>query len=392
MPIELSKKLDENVWLEDNHDILGRSPYVTEEFVAANLDVILAHKTNIAGNFCISIHFILARACGCISPRDACGCISPRDARGWNWNHISCRTDLTLDIIQANPTLPWDCDGLADNQNLTVDMIKLDVLKDLPWSYNEHISRMNGLHMRHIREEPSRNWNMRLVSRYAGGITAADINITSNNWDWRSLSYNCNISIEVIRATRSCSWDWDTLSERFDLDIIMNNLDLPWSRSGLCLNKQLDEKNIKILDKLIKETEHSCWDVFMILDNHPTFSYNYLKNLPRFPCQYSHEFRFMQLSCDMAAVGALANLHPGSEVIREVTAHNVFITDEYIAKRCDEFKKHLDLNEFLWDRRAYTFSIQRDIAARREHLCERLSEFVQPREFAAVIAHYVDYC
>ena len=375
IPIELSIQLDQYEWLDKDSYILARNPWLTEEFVTANLDVIINNKTAIARSFYISINFILMHARAAVDK--------------WNWEHISRRTDLTLDIIQANPTLPWDCENLVDNKNLTIDMIKLDGLKHLPWNYYEHVSHMNGLHMRHIREAKDlKLWDWAAVSRNVEGITSADINNKNYSWEWNELSFNRHITIDVIKANRGRGWNWNILSSFFDLNIIMSNLDLPWTRFGLSSNKQLNEKNIQILSK----NASGRWDEFFLPLSHPSLSSKCLSELPlvKDHNKYGWLRYFMRYSCNINEIEEIILNEPGivNTYYNEFQS-NPHLTFKYIKKREEKFKLAMANNEFLWQSgEAYASAIARDIASRRSLICRMLMDFMPP---TLPIARYIDY-
>ena len=41
-----------------------------------------------------------------------------------DWNWISRNTNITWDIIKANPDIPWDWEGISWNPNITMDIIR----------------------------------------------------------------------------------------------------------------------------------------------------------------------------------------------------------------------------------------------------------------------------
>jgi len=41
-----------------------------------------------------------------------------------DWYSISKRSNITMEIVEANPNLPWDWDGLAQNPNITIETIR----------------------------------------------------------------------------------------------------------------------------------------------------------------------------------------------------------------------------------------------------------------------------
>lgn len=57
-----------------------------------------------------------------------------KDIINFNWILISMRKDITWDIIQTNPTLPWEYKGISQNPNITMEIVYANM--DKPWDFN----------------------------------------------------------------------------------------------------------------------------------------------------------------------------------------------------------------------------------------------------------------
>ena len=80
--------------------------------------------------------------------------------------------------------------------------------------------------------------------------------------NWRKLSFNPNITIDIIKRYRDKQWDWCVLSrhKNITMEIVNANRELPWSWFYLSLNPNLTMK--MICDNLEKD-----WNWFYISVN-----------------------------------------------------------------------------------------------------------------------------
>lgn len=110
--------------------------------------------------------------------------------RPWNWSTIARRNDLYIDYVIQNQDKFKRDDWwmLSANPNITIDMV--EKYPDLPW-------RWDGL---------SRNTNMtiNIVNSYP-----------DDNWTWDNLSEHMNIY--SVLANLDKPWDWYILTDREDV-------------------------------------------------------------------------------------------------------------------------------------------------------------------------------
>ncbi len=128
-------------------------------------------------------------------------CITKPDTSWW-W--ISKCPEITWDIINANPSMPWNWHGVSCNQNITIDVIKNNPTR--PWCWGA------------ISENKSITWDV----------------ICSNPdlpWNWHGVSCNPNITIEIIKANPDRNWDWADVSvhPNTTIQVLLENVGLPWN-------------------------------------------------------------------------------------------------------------------------------------------------------------------
>jgi hypothetical protein len=104
----------------------------------------------------------------------------------WFWG-LSQNPNITWDIIQAHPDLPWNWENISWNPNITWDIIEQNPDKDWDWmgiTINETIT------LEIIEQNLDKPWN------------------------WGRMLDNPNITWEFIKRNLDKQWDWSQLSDR----------------------------------------------------------------------------------------------------------------------------------------------------------------------------------
>ena len=141
----------------------------------------------------------------------------------FDWNLISANDNLSINIIEENPDLPWNFVYLSKNKNINFDFIYSNLDKDWDWNM---LSKHKNINTSIIHLHPELNWNYQYISE------------------------NPNLTWQFILDNIDKNWNWDSLSRNIHPNIIFENLDYPWNYFSICLNINLNEK---ILEKVIKK-------------------------------------------------------------------------------------------------------------------------------------------
>ena len=124
------------------------------------------------------------------------------------------------------------------------------------------------------------------------------LNLIENNpdkkWDWRKLSGNPNITMDIIRENPDKPWDWVEISccnQNITWDIIEENPYKPWDFYNISENP-----NITIND--IQNYPNKSWKWYAISRN--SFEKDYKENLRRLQnrfglINYRKDFRWKYL-------------------------------------------------------------------------------------------------
>jgi hypothetical protein len=177
------------------------------------------------------------------------------------WWHISTRSEITWDIILNNPNKPWDFNGLSQNPNITINIIKDNILKKWNWI---HISKNKGITWDAIVNNPELPWNWFTISQNPN-ITLRIIKENPDKpWNWYFISMNPNITWKIIEDNPDKPWDWNGFSKNpnITLKIIKDNPDKPlylhYTRNA---NRELhwNLSTISIIWNFIKKSEFWNW-------------------------------------------------------------------------------------------------------------------------------------
>jgi hypothetical protein len=220
----------------------------------------------------------------------------------WNWQAVSSKSEITPEIVDQYPDIPWDWHWLSWNKNfITLDMVlknpdrawdwypisnhllatwEVITTHDLPWCWTS-ISRWNKYItptlIFHNQDKP---WNYKQLSKHEH-MTTTDLEwlidkLPKRDWDWYELSKK--ISWKFIQDHLDLPWNWENLSERsgtviwkrvqktkqkpWDWNILSgyshiatpenveNNPDLPWNYGAIaCLREEEDRKELEEREK-----------------------------------------------------------------------------------------------------------------------------------------------
>lgn len=137
----------------------------------------------------------------------------------WKWNSIcGYNYSITPEIVDVNPTLPWNYDCLSGNVNFPVDV-------------------------KFIRKNINRFWNWRNLTRHPN-ITLKDIYDNMDlPWYLKSVFHNPNIDFTLLhKITPNIDWEKLSRNKAITVDIIKANPYLPWSESGLMTNPNINQE------------------------------------------------------------------------------------------------------------------------------------------------------
>ena len=188
--------------------------------------------------------------------------------------HISRNPNLTYRIVQQYPDKKWNYFWLGTHPNITWADIASH--PDKPWDYANSVSNNPNLTWTDITGNSQHPWNYDLICanknipfqvliqpqykeklKHESSISC-NPNITwediANNqqqhirWNYSTLTYNPNITVDIIHAHRDKPWDYRFLhlNQNMTLDVILRTRrDIEWNESMLTQDKKITYEDIK---------------------------------------------------------------------------------------------------------------------------------------------------
>lgn len=177
----------------------------------------------------------------------------------WDWKIISRKTKMNY--VLDYPTMPWDFGHLSFNKNVTIDVIKQYCNRNWDWiilsankniTYNDIINNrlpwvtsfiltnasvttddiLYSLKMKQIR------WNINCLSYK---LSIDDLIRHGYNIDWRKMSMNDSVTINILEQYIDKPWNWIVLSTKkwITMAFIERYINKPWDWAKLSKNKNI---------------------------------------------------------------------------------------------------------------------------------------------------------
>ena len=106
---------------------------------------------------------------------------------------------------------------------------------------------------------------------------------TSIKWNYKQLSSNTSINLDIVKNHIDKNWNWGELSKNpgITLDMIEDNLELPWK--WWCISS-----NPNVTWEFVKKYIHKTWNSFE-LTKHKNFTLDIIYNNPEHYTGSYHE-------------------------------------------------------------------------------------------------------
>lgn len=164
-----------------------------------------------------------------------------------DWNVLSSHPNITWEIIQQYPTYPWNLCKIAENPNISSEILSkiVDAMEMEPVGTRmsrttiqgisfTHLNYLNWSNLRKISQHPNLSWNI-----------IQHIPIRALHWD--EISKHRNITWEIIQNNRHLPWNWCNISENPNIthEIIANNPKEAWNyRHNVSCNPNTDVEHV----------------------------------------------------------------------------------------------------------------------------------------------------
>ena len=237
----------------------------------------------------------------------------------WKWDALSYESNnlpsITVDVLVQHKELEWDWDELSKNNNITTDDIIRTLSHNLPWNWKEisltkeftidqimvlndlldwkALSKNSHITLEMIQSTPQLNWSEfgltralptpQLLETLIKMKKESTANEPLNNMALRLLLDNelqsrKDITIELIEANQHYSWRWYNLSITLPLEVILSAPHMRWGWASI------SHRNDISIDFVLNNPQYP-WD-YKYLSLNSSLSLDHLKAHPEIQWDY----------------------------------------------------------------------------------------------------------
>jgi hypothetical protein len=159
----------------------------------------------------------------------------------WDWGELTNNDKLTLEIILLFIDKPWDMKVISGRNDLTITFIKkiIKKSKNVDWKI---LSKNPCLTLEMLKEFKEKSWDYDLMSENPGLSRHILEEYPTEAWNFYKISENYAVGIDIIKTLPKKLLNWKAISERIDMESVLNNPDLPWDYDGMSGNPNLETK------------------------------------------------------------------------------------------------------------------------------------------------------
>ena len=153
----------------------------------------------------------------CLSPNVSADVIQSNITSDWDWQTLSGNYNITLELISSTKDNNWNWKKLSDNNFITWEFISQNI--DLNWdwkilTYKKFITLdiiLNDLYK-------NKDWDWNYISSTLP-LTWDNIDSNRNKINFKSLTRNPNITLEIISAHPNEDWDYNFLPYKISIPV-----------------------------------------------------------------------------------------------------------------------------------------------------------------------------
>lgn len=312
--------------------------------------------------------------CVSINPHLTIDIIKRHDPKLFSWFHLSKHFNITLEIIELHPELPWNYTGISLNPNLTIEFYRK--YKDKEWSFH-YISSNEAMTPEIIKNNPDFEWNFRGLSVNRSITEEFVLENKDKDWEMIYLSGNDAISGEFFERyipefTEYIAWLLGIPANiNTDMKFIERHIDKDISFEHI-------SRHPKITIEFIEKYPDKLWNWFQLsrnqritqkdVDEHPDWPWD-LNGLSENPNIDLNKIKF--------------NI--------QYVSVNAGLTLEFIERHIEQINfDELSSNWFLYKDSVYNKHITQDITNRKESISKYLNTQTY-NDIVSIILLYIGY-
>ena len=334
--------------------------------------------------------------------------VPPNEKEQW-YDYYLADKDIPIDVAVNHPKYKWREHMVKYNKNITLEFVKCNLAGTLV-SKEDNDWYLRDIMLKFSPPLDDPLCNPMFLGNDAGAILSRNANLTAAfvsehmalNWNWawilectRDIENIMRICPDLLDNPNSNHWNILSSNENITMDIVTAHKNARWNKYALTCQPQIIAAILRG-ESPPDLLEHWNWGFI---------SYRVkIEDVLRLP-HYPWNWRTLSSSPNMTM--EIIEGHPALPWHDRSILNNPNVTWPIIERITDAIEKNcrndegvciklmwqdLIQNHFLFDDTAYGHAISRDIQLRQRNLAPALLDCGVPRDFAAVIARYIDYC
>ncbi len=194
----------------------------------------------------------------------------------WDYTELSLNVNISMDYISQHLTKDWNYKVLSANPSIKItDIINYPILQKYP----SCLSNNPNITLDFVVSHPKISWDYCKLAKNANIPIEYLMNIyrkcPDKFYDLGSISFNPNITMDIIENNTDIPWDYFCLSQYVNINVIANNINKPWNFSKLSSRRDINFTTvINNLDK--------PWD-WKLLSSNSAITIDMVKKYPELP-------------------------------------------------------------------------------------------------------------
>ncbi len=170
----------------------------------------------------------------------------------WNYKELTVNRNVNMDYILNHSDKPWDSLYLSITQNKTRNyfdkqfaqpIIEDTALDKTTFSYwhntDQYWYNMSKyVTMEQLYKFPDKPWNWKGISNNTCLTMNVILDHLDKSWDWTKISRYSNIPMDIVQLHSDKPWCYKSMSvnQNLTINFILNNQDKPWDYAHMSEN------------------------------------------------------------------------------------------------------------------------------------------------------------
>ena len=183
-----------------------------------------------------------------------------------NWRLLSYNNGLTIEMLKQFPNEDWDWEFISSHISVSKNNENISLTKNLVFNFNSKDYRQPKsillIEFFNIFSNKNWKWNWRSISKNELLTVEMLEKFHDKDWDWSNISCNFKLTIEMLEKFPEKDWCWKSISsnEALTIEMLEKFPDKNWNWTYISFNREL---TIEMLEKFPDKN----WDWELISSN-----------------------------------------------------------------------------------------------------------------------------